>query len=84
MPSLPNIYGFPGSPKLPRNNASFSKLALVTLAAKLEKVPIYFDRDYLRNHKMVILGILCGGNFICVTFFVKMDVFSPFWLLAAI
>ena len=48
MPSLPNIYGFPGSPKLPRNNASFSKLALVTLAAKLEKAPIYFDRDCLR------------------------------------
>ena len=36
------------------------------------------------NHKIVILGMLGGGNFICVTFFVKMDVFSPFWLLAAI
>ena len=84
MPSLPNIYCFPGSPTLSRNNASFYKLVLVDLAAKLEKVPIYFDRDCLRNHKMVILGILGGGNVICVTFFVKMDVFSPFCLLAVI
>ena len=78
MPSLPNIYCFPGSPTLPRNNASFCKLVLVAFAEKLEKIPIYFVRDCLRNHKMVILGILGGGNFICVTFFVKMGVFSPF------
>ena len=78
MPSLPNIYCFPGSPTLPRNNASFGKLALVAFAEKLEKIAIYFDRDCLRNYKMVILGILSGGNFICVTFFVKMGVFSSF------
>ena len=78
LPNFANIYIFPSSPTLPRNNASFCKLVFVALAEKLEKVPIYFDRDCLRNHKMVILGILGGGNFICVTFFVKMGVFSPF------
>ena len=78
MPSLPNICSFPGSPTLPRNNASFCKLVLVAFAEKLEKFPIYFVRDCLRNHKMVILGILGCENFICVTFFVKMGVFSPF------
>ena len=84
MPNFPNIYIFPGSPTLPRNNASFCKLVLVAFAEKIEKVPISFVQDCLRNHKMAILGILGGVNFISVTFFVKMDVFSPFWLLAAI
>ena len=78
MPNFPNVYFLPGSPALPRNNASFCKLVLVDFAEKLEKVPIYFVRDCLRNHKMVILGILGGGNIICVTCFVKMGVFSPF------
>jgi hypothetical protein len=53
---------------------------LVAFAEKLEKVPIYFVRDYLRNHKMVLLGILDGVIVFCVTFFVKMGVFSPFYL----
>ena len=78
MPNFPNIYFFPGSPKSPRNIASVCKLVLVAFAEKLEKFPIYFVRDWLRNHKMVILGILGGGNFICVIFFVKMGVFCPF------
>ena len=78
IPNFPNIYFLPGSPTLPRNNASFCELVLVAFAKKLEKVPIYFVWDCLRNHKIIILGILGGGNFICVTFFVKIDVFSPF------
>ncbi len=78
MPNFPNICFFPGSPTLSLNNASFCKLVLVAFAEKLEKIQIYFVRDCLRNHKMVILGILGGGSFICVTFFAKMGVFSPF------
>ena len=78
MPSLPKIYCFPGSPTLPRKNASFWKLVHVALAEKPEKVPIYFDQDCLRNDKMVISGILGDGNFICVRFFVKKGVFPPF------